>query len=299
MSQYDYLFTHLFIFHLFTYLFIFHLFIYSSLFFHLFFIYYYYYHYIIIIIIIIFYLFITYFIYLLFRKPEMEDKVIVVPEVSGRPLWSFFGVCDGHGGDFVASYLSMHLSKIVGNVSKEISKEMEKEMGKEIESEQKQEQKQDLEQEFGLKLRISSGGGGSGGDDEDEKTTPKILSNVLLRSCFIADKEISKQRRMAVEINQENGNITCKDSSGSTANLCLISKNYIVVGNVGDSRALLAKINPINSTLTPPMDSPIRDIGENIPQNIPKNVLLATAMSVDHKFSIETEKIRAEEAGAE
>ena len=228
----------------------------------------------------------------------MEDKVIVVPEVSGRPLWSFFGVCDGHGGDFVASYLSMHLSKIVGNVSKEISKEMERE----IELEQKQEQKQELEQELGLKLRISGSGGsesGSGRDDEDEKTTPKILSDVLLRSCFIADKEISKQRRMAVEINQENGNITCKDSSGSTANLCLISKNYIVVGNVGDSRALLAKINPINSTLTPPMDSPIRDIGENIPQNIPKNVLLATAMSVDHKFSIETEKIRAEEAGAE
>ena len=237
----------------------------------------------------------------------MEDKVIVVPEVSGRPLWSFFGVCDGHGGDFVASYLSMHLSKIVGNVSKEMEKEMEKEMGKEIELEQKQGQKQELEQELGSKLWICSGGGGTsgggsgsgGGDDEDERTTPKILSDVLLRSCFIADKEISKQRRMAVEINQENGNITCKDSSGSTANLCLISKNYIVVGNVGDSRALLAKINPINSTLAPPMDSPIRDIGENIPQNIPKNVLLATAMSVDHKFSIETEKIRAEEAGAE
>lgn len=193
----------------------------------------------------------------------MEDKVVVVPVVPGRRLWSFFGVCDGHGGDYVASYLAKELPDVI----KRVALDVEFETGRSSEN--------------------------------DEYTTPSILRDVLLRTCSIADKECAATDRMEVQRDEdENGdttNVICKDSSGSTGLFCIISDKLIAVANVGDSRALLAQWNPTPPLTSSSMESPVRNFSYD---NIPRNILIATALSEDHKFTIPEERQRAEVAGA-
>ena len=192
-----------------------------------------------------------------YRKAEMEDKVVVVPAVTGRPLWSFFAVCDGHGGDFVASYLSKNLPDIVTRVARDV-------------------------------------GAQTGILENDGNTTAKILTDVLTRTCADADIQVSKESRMEIQCN-EKGDLICKDSSGSTGVLCIISNKHIAIANVGDSRALLAQWNPTPSPKGVNLESPPRNFSYD---NIPKNILIATALSVDHKFCLTQERERAEAAGA-
>ena len=148
----------------------------------------------------------------------------------------------------------------------------------------------------------------------DENTTSEDLKELLRTVCSVADYDISRQKRMAVDRHESSGELLCKDTSGSTGVFSLISKRYIAIANVGDSRALLAQFG------TPPLDirigmgmgtgigteysqqsleSPIRSFLSAIDvEDIPKNVLIATALSVDHKFCIQEERERAEAAGA-
>ena len=204
----------------------------------------------------------------------MEDKVIILSPVTCVPHWSFFAVCDGHGGDYVAQYLSENLGNILSRTVNQI--EMDK--GKKI----------------------------------DEDSTADDMKKVLLDTCESADLEISKQPRMKVEKKED---ITCKDKSGSTGLFCLISKRFIVVANVGDSRALLAQWGTV-PTPTPSLSPGSGPLGvgpgvyasppqagtvdPSIPTpDIPRSgILVASALSVDHKFSIAAERERAESAGA-
>ena len=213
------------------------------------------------------------------RKAEMGDKVIALPSLNCIPHWSYFAVCDGHGGDFVSQYLSDNLADILSST---IVKK---------------------EREIGV---------------IDEDAGSDVMINILNDTCKAADLELSKQSRMKVEKKGEV--ITCKDPSGSTGVMCLISKRFLVVANVGDSRALLAQWGnvPTSDPLggSPGVNDPLGDSpGVNDPlgvcvspphsqkdtvnPSIPTSgVLIATALSVDHKFSTTKEKERAERADA-
>lgn len=216
----------------------------------------------------------------------MEDKVVAVPTVSGRPLWSFFGVCDGHGGDYVASYLEKHLPNIVAQVAK-------------------QHESSSSSSSSSFRPTVTSRSETTSSVESDENTSPEDLKEVLRTVCSVADYNISKQKRMAVDKNESTGELSCKDSSGSTGVFCLISKSLIAVANVGDSRALLAQWCAQPSGLgdiehsSQFSETPARLFaGEIESENIPKGVLIASALSVDHKFCIGAERERADAAGA-
>lgn len=127
-----------------------------------------------------------------------------------------------------------------------------------------------------------------------EDASSEVLETVLRRACATADLEVSKHPRMHIE---KRAMIDCKDMSGSTGLMCLISKKSIAVANVGDSRALLAQWGTSGTGGT----------GVGIGVSTPKSgedpepsesVLAAIPLSVDHKFTIPGERERAENAGA-
>lgn len=130
-----------------------------------------------------------------------------------------------------------------------------------------------------------------------ENASSEVLEIILRRACATAELEASRHPRMLIEKKKK---ITCKDRSGSTGLLCLISKKSIAVANVGDSRALLAQW----STST---DIEGAGAGVGVGVSTPRSglnsgplesVLKALPLSVDHKFSIHGERERAERAGA-
>jgi serine/threonine protein phosphatase PrpC len=129
--------------------------------------------------------------------------------------------------------------------------------------------------------------------DIREDASSDVLETVLRRACATADLEVSRHPRMLVEGNQS---FTCKDKSGSTGLMCLISKKHIAVANVGDSRAVLAQWGVtaekggVGAWVSTPKS------GENTDSSGP--VLAAIPLSVDHKFTIPGERERAERAGA-
>ncbi len=178
---------------------------------------------------------------------------------AGRPAWSMFGICDGHGGSFCSSYLSEQLPILV---AREVSKR-------------------------------ADGSGLNLGTANDSDATPESLKGLLHRVCIDADKKLQEHPRMAVEWTQR-GNISCFDSSGSTAVMAVVTSRYVAVANVGDSRCVLAqKASDVPDSL----NTPFRD---NMPtrRNSSSSHLLATGLSNDHKLNDPIEKARAEAAGA-
>jgi serine/threonine protein phosphatase PrpC len=123
-----------------------------------------------------------------------------------------------------------------------------------------------------------------------EDASSEVLQTVLKRACATADLEVSQHPRMLVEINK------CRDKSGSTGLMCLISKKHIAVANVGDSRAVLAQwgVTAEKGGVGVGVSTP--KSGED-PDPL-ESVLAAIPLSVDHKFSIVGERGRAERAGA-
>ena len=204
-------------------------------------------------------------------KETMEDRLSVSVPVSGRPAWNFFCVLDGHGGSFAAQYLVSSLPKI-------------------------------LSEEAAILARQLRSPFAPGGIVADMDTTPNILKDILLKTCKRAEEDLMALPRMKVNVNQFD-KMECFDSSGSTALLCLISAQFISVGNIGDSRAILAKL-PVNITceqskVTDPfiLPSPRSPFKFNAIEGGEPD-LITTVMSYDHKFTNETEKTRALKAGA-
>ena len=170
-----------------------------------------------------------------------------------------FGICDGHGGSFCSSYLSEQLPILV---AREVSKRADG---------------------WGFNLVT----------ENDSDATPESLKGLLHRVCIDADKKLQEHPRMAVEWTQR-GNISCFDSSGSTAVMAVVTSRYVAVANVGDSRCVLAQKA---SDVLDSLNTPFRD---NMPtrRNSSSSHLLATGLSKDHKLNDPIEKARAEAAGA-
>lgn len=83
----------------------------------------------------------------------------------------------------------------------------------------------------------------------DSDVTPIQLEEMLRRVCIDADAQLAQHPRMLVEHSAPGTRekYSCMDSSGSTAILALVTSQFVIVGNVGDSRAVLA-VRPASST---------------------------------------------------
>lgn len=136
--------------------------------------------------------------------PRMEDRVVVQCPVVGRPVWSLFGVFDGHGGSFCSSYLAANLPAVIANEASSLSRKL-------------------------LSLGVSG----------DNDTTPEVLEKLLTKVCVDLDKQLQTHPRMVVD-RLKSSKLSCMDSSGSTGVIALVTAQLVAVANVGDSRAVLA-----------------------------------------------------------
>jgi ankyrin repeat protein/serine/threonine protein phosphatase PrpC len=226
-------------------------------------------------------------------KESMEDRICIANPLPGRPAWSFFGVFDGHGGSFSSNFLAEEFPILLAGEADIFA------------------------QQLGSKTI----------DDAD--TTPEILEKIILNTCRIAESSLSLHPRMLVETKEEThieedgtfskkSKISCLDSSGSTAIFAIITSHFVAIGNVGDSRAILASRSDTSSGInssrsnssssstssTPKasftsFSSPITN-NSLVPMFSPRNSLttFSKALSTDHKLSIPEEYERAANAGA-
>lgn len=133
--------------------------------------------------------------------------------VSGRPAWSFFGVCDGHGGSFCSDYLARSIPTLLIKEASNLD-------------------------------RIMGSSFLPGGTSNDSDTTPLVLKEMLLKICADVENELREHPRMIVEktgMNTDRIRYHTLDASGSTAILSLVTSQYVAIANVGDSRAVLAQ----------------------------------------------------------
>ena len=223
--------------------------------------------------------------------------------VTGRPAWSLFGVCDGHGGAFCSEYLANAIPTM-------------------------------LAKEAAMLARYMGSAFKPGGTSNDADTTPHQLKEMLLKVCVDADTQLSEHPRMFVEhTGTTNIKYKCMDGSGSTAILALITAQYVAIANVGDSRAVLAvrpaaAMNAAMNSLHNPFPTTPRGggagsagiadapdssrVSESSPELLrtdgsvgfsftsggAESVLDAVGLSRDHKITIPEERERAEKAGA-
>jgi len=96
-------------------------------------------------------------------------------------------------------------------------------------------------------------------------TNPNVIERALIQACLQVDEKMRK----------ELGNTV---AGGSTGIMAVMTPTHIVVGNVGDSRAILVK--------KPPVD-----------YSNDKSLFQVIQLSQDHKPNLETERRRIEEAG--
>jgi hypothetical protein len=130
-------------------------------------------------------------------------RIIVSCPLAGRPSWSLFGVCDGHGGAFCSEYLSTHVPPLVAREAAVMARYM----------------------------------GGS-----DAEISGPQLEELLRAVCVEADAQLAEHPRMLVDqVITGRVKFNCMDSSGSTAVLALVTPQLVAVANVGDSRAVLAQ----------------------------------------------------------
>jgi serine/threonine protein phosphatase PrpC len=199
-------------------------------------------------------------------KESMEDRISISNPVIGRTAWSFFGIFDGHGGQYTANFVADKFPIILSN-------------------EANLNEAKRNNHDFSSLL---------GGKDNDEDTTPEILKEILLNTCKNVDEKLSKEDRMLIEFNEKKAPykdihsknhkyFTSYDTSGSAAIIALVTSRYVAIGNIGDSRAVLGH----------------RISLEKAPTSIYPNHhnLVATDLSRDHKLNIPEEQQRAEDAG--
>ena len=186
----------------------------------------------------------------------MEDRHCISCPIAAHPAWSFFGIFDGHGGDFVAEYLGENLPKI-------LNKEL-------------------LSCRHALNQKNDDSS--SSPALNDSGTNSEFLKDILYKINAQAENELKEHPRMKIE-----ENVKPFDESGSTCILSLITSTYIVVSNIGDSRAVLARKDTANATR---IDKPFTGMS---PRDTP--ALTAVPMSKDHKPDLPEETARAEACG--
>ena len=197
----------------------------------------------------------------------MEDRIVMKCPLNVRDIdeeidedddesdhWSLFGVLDGHGGEFSSDFVGRKLPDIVANSLREAEKT----------------------------VKICS------------IDVVKTLELAIREACLNAEAELSEQDRMKVtgryglkgrkETELEPfTELLSRDVSGTTLCFCAIGHEYVVIANVGDSRAVLGTYRPVKIDMAYKTES--------------KKEVVAVPLSEDHKFTIPTERIRATNAG--
>lgn len=133
-------------------------------------------------------------------------------------------MCDGHGGAFCSEYLANNLPAMLAKEAAMLARYM------------------------GTTHSVAS----------DSDVSAQQMGEMLRRVCVDADSQLAEHPRMFVEHAGAGSRVkyTCMDSSGSTAVLALVTSQFVVVGNVGDSRAVLAVRPASMSTSTGILSSP-------------------------------------------
>lgn len=114
-----------------------------------------------------------------------------------------------------------------------------------------------------------------GGNGQALQESLEDIQKVLYVACERAENSLKSQQKL--KITKVGERYRCRDNSGSTGVICLVTQQYIIVANVGDSRSILCCSAPGISS----------DGSESVTK----------AMSSDHKFSIPAERRRAIAAG--
>ncbi|RLN85189.1 hypothetical protein BBJ28_00015823 [Nothophytophthora sp. Chile5] len=154
-----------------------------------------------------------------FRK-YMEDECVAIPKYKAFPAdpatSSFFGVYDGHGGDFCAKYAAKYFHERLAET---------------------------LEVRYRAKRRRASGSESSNSNRSNVTSTssmdgcsdvePDVLSDADIESCYA---------EAFAALDKELEDFEESSESGSTAVTCLIRKfngrTSFHIANVGDSRAI-------------------------------------------------------------
>lgn len=138
------------------------------------------------------------------------DNLLSIPDLD-LTQWSLFAVLDGHGGDFASSYVSEILPGVIISTAVEMIKQLS------------------------LNGRLDK--------DSFYSDSSSFYTN-LMRTAFIkADDMLANQNRMTVKLNAK-GRLSVIDKSGTTCIACLLTPTFVVVSNVGDSRAVLGQRVP-------------------------------------------------------
>jgi serine/threonine protein phosphatase PrpC len=181
---------------------------------------------------------------------RMEDRMIAVSPVPGRKTWSLFAVFDGHGGSFCSQYLSENFPKILVVAAD-------------------------------LVVSLSSSPDASSFQSIDD--SPEMLRRTMIAACMQAEDALKNHPRLKVR--KVGTKYRCHDNSGSTGVIALVTPRFIIVGNVGDSRAVLCRVPDSGPSVDSAMTSEL-------------SLGYVKAMSCDHKFYLKAEVRRAIAAGA-
>jgi len=146
-----------------------------------------------------------------------------------------------------------------------------------------------------LPLRLAAGYSQAGA----EVAAPGLSS--LMEQAFLAvDTELGGRERMKPQV--RNGNISYLDESGSTGCVCIITREHVCCGNVGDSRAVLGVVCAPAHEEQDPMQTPSKhrpvEAGVGYPAHIRCRQFEARPLSTDHKPELPAERARIEAAGA-
>ncbi|KAE8908874.1 hypothetical protein PF005_g6148 [Phytophthora fragariae] len=154
-----------------------------------------------------------------FRK-HMEDECVAIPKYRAFPddpaVSSFFGVYDGHGGDFCAKYAAKYFHQKLAELMQ-------------VKYSEKRGRLSEAESSSSHRSNVTS----TSSMDNCSDVEPDVLSNAEIEGCYAeAFSSLDKELEDFDESSE----------SGSTAVTCLIRKyngrTTFHIANVGDSRAI-------------------------------------------------------------
>ena len=223
----------------------------------------------------------------------------------GIPSWGLLGVFDGHGGSNTSSkYLASRIPSAFSDHARRLLDQVSSVAADNVVA----------------AGAVDLGGGGVQAPSALERQrdgsilTPEQLKQLFVATCETVESELARLPRMSLIVDygsdldraQPLNVSSTTDSSGTTAAICLVTERYLVVANVGDSRAVLATY--VKETISPKVISSTFFSGS--PKSSPSTLAAAAAvavaskmrtaaveMSTDHKPNLPLEKERATRAG--